>query len=212
MLLSVVVLGTAVTAQSVEARDRAVVKVRLGSRVIGHFHSNPISVSGVTAHSLDVRLLGATDMTGRAYEWAPYRWRRLRLGRGEWRGLLPGPALLGIYQVQLRLDHGRKLLTSRHWLDRVFPYGTEARPSFATPAGVIDDYVAHLPGHQVLLSTKPLPLAAYDHRDPRLHRFFAIAYAPRDEKGPRLGRFITTVREGFHGRWRLLDAAIQPDG
>jgi hypothetical protein len=186
--------------------------VTLGSHVIGHFHSNSIRVSGLTARSVGVRLIGATDMSGRAYEWTPYRWRQLRLRRGTWRGVLPAPVLFGMYQLQLRLDHGRKLVTSPHWLERVFPYRTEGRRSFASPAGVIRDYVAHLPGHKVLVATRPWPLASYDHRDSRLHRLFAIAFAPRGKKGLRSGRFITTVREGFHGGWRLLQVSTQPLG
>lgn len=191
---------------------RQPVRVRLGVRVIDHFHSNSIGVTGLTARSVDVRLLGATDMAGRAYQWTPYRWRRLQLLRDTWRGSLPPPVLLGIYQLQLRVDHGRKLVTSRHWLERVFPHGTEARASFATPAAVIRDYVDHLHGNQVLVALKPWPPPGYDHRDPRLHRLFVIAYAPRGDTQPnaRLGRFITTVREGFHGRWRLLEATVQP--
>ena len=180
--------------------------------MIGHFRSNSISVTGLTASSIGVRLLGATDISGRAYEWAPYKWQRLRLHRSTWRGVLPAPVLFGIYQLQLRLDHGRKFLTSTNWLERVFPYGTEARPAFATPAAVIRDYVAHLPGHTVLVAIRPWPLAAYDHRNPRLNRLFAIAYAPRGRTGQRRGRFVTTVREGFHGRWRLLATATQPYG
>ena len=180
--------------------------------MIGHFHSNSVSVSGLTVRSVGVRLLGATDMHGRAYEWTPYRWQGLRLRHGTWRGALPAPVLFGIYQLQLRLDHGRKLLTSGHWLERVFPYRTEGRASFATPAAVIRDYVANLPGHKALVAIKPWPLADYDHRNPRLNRLFAIAYAPRAKTGPRRGRFITTVREGFHGRWRLLGTAVQPYG
>jgi hypothetical protein len=186
--------------------------VKLGSRVIGHFHSNSISVSGLRARSVGVRLLGATDMNGRAYRWTPYEWQPLRLDRGTWRGVLPAPAFLGIYQLQLRLDHGRKFLTNTQWLERVFPYGTESRPAFPTPAEVISDYVAHLPGHEVLVDIAPWPLASWDHRNPRLHHFFAISFAPRGRKGQKVGRFVTTVREGFHGRWRLLQVAVQPDG
>jgi hypothetical protein len=186
-------------------------KVKLGQPVIDHFHSDPISVSGATAHTIDVRLLGAIDMTGRAFKWTPYRWRPLKLRRGSWRGALPAPALLGTYQLELRLD-GRNVLTSASWLERVFPDGTKTCRSFATPAALIRNYVAHLGGKQTLVAIKPWPLASYDHRDPRLNRLFVIAYAPRDDNRPssRVGKFITTARDGFHGRWRLLQATTQP--
>ena len=212
LLGAAVLVGAGPTERGAHARVRQVVHVALGSRVIGHFHSNSIRVRGLTARSVDVRLIGANDMTGRAYHWAPYRWRPLRLSRGTWRGALRAPVMLGIYQLQLRLDHGRKLLTDTRWLERVFPYETEARRAFRTPADVIQDYVAHLPGRKELVATRPWPLASYDHRNPRLHRLFAIAYAPRGKTGPRLGRFVTTVREGFNGRWRLLQVTTQPPG
>ena len=212
LLCVAVMVGAGTTARDAPARGRQLVRVSLGSRVVGHFRSNSIRVRGLTARAVGVRLIGATDMSGRAYQWAPYRWRPLRLRRGTWRGELPAPVLFGIYQLQLRLDHGRKLLTDTHWLERVFPYATEARRSFPTPGAVIHDYVAHLPGHQILVATRPWPLASYDHRNPRLHRLFAIAYAPRGRPGRRLGRFISTVREGFTGRWRLLQVATQPLG
>jgi hypothetical protein len=103
-------------------------------------------------------------------------------------------------------------LQSRHWLLRVLPPGTLKRPAFATPRAVIRDYVSGLPGNQVLVVARPYPRAAYDHRDSRLHRLFVIAYAPRSDNQPssQLGLFITTVRNGYHGRWRLLEATIRP--
>jgi hypothetical protein len=178
--------------------------------VIDQFHSNRITVSGLTARSVDVRLLGAIDMAGRAYQWTPYRWQPLWLRRSAWRGVLPAPVLLGIYQVQLRIDRGRKLLSSTLWLERVFRHAAEPRRSFATPVAVIRDYVAHLAGHQFLAAARPWPLPVYDHRDLRLHRLFVIAYAPRRQPDSRVGRFITTVRDGFHGRWRLLQVTVGP--
>jgi hypothetical protein len=41
-----------------------------------------------------------------------------------------------------------------------------------------------------------------------------IAYAPRGDSRPgsRLGLFVSTVRSGFRGRWRVLEATTQPYG
>jgi hypothetical protein len=43
-------------------------------------------------------------------------------------------------------------------------------------------------------------------------QLFVIAYAPRGNTRPssRLGLFVTAVRDGFHGRWRVLEATSQP--
>lgn len=195
------------------AQRRSVMRadLDLGSAVIDLLDSDPVSVRGITAHSVEVRLLGAIGGP-LAYQATPYRWQRLRLVHHAWRGALPAPGLLGIYQLQLRLDHGRRFLTSTDWRLRVFLHGTEARPSFATPVAVVRDLVAHLPGDQVLVSQKQWPLAAFDHRDRRLHRLFVVAYAPRSDTQPsaQLGMFITAVREGSHGRWRLLEATTEP--
>ena len=58
-------------------------------------------------------LAGRIDRTGLAYQWRPYPWRPLRLIGNSWHGLLPPPPLLGIYQLQLRLDDGRMLSPPR---------------------------------------------------------------------------------------------------
>jgi hypothetical protein len=188
------------------------VRVVLGSRVVDLYHSDSVRVSGTTAGSVEVRLVGAIDRFGRAYRWTPYPWRELRDHGGSWRGLLPAPPLFGIYRLRLRLDDGRRFLSSPRWLMRVFPRGTMKRPSFPTAVGAIRDFVSHLPGDKVLVASRRWPLASFDHRDPRLNRLFVIAYAPRGNTRPgsRLGLFITTVRDGFQGRWRLLEATTQP--
>jgi hypothetical protein len=147
-----------------------------------------------------------------AYEWAPYRWRRLRIHGDTLRGLLPAPALLGIYRLQLRAGHERRVVSSARWLLRVVPHGTMARPSFPTAAAAVRQFVATLRGDQVLVALRRWPQAAFDHRDPRLNRLFVIAYAPRGDNrlSSRLGLFVTTVRDGYRGRWRLLEATTQP--
>jgi hypothetical protein len=87
-----------------------------------------------------------------------------------------------------------------------------ARRSFPTAVAVIRDFVDHLAGNQQLVALKRWPRASFDHRDPRLQRLFVIAYTPRGDHqaGSRRGLFVTTVREGYHGRWRLLEATTQP--
>jgi hypothetical protein len=185
--------------------------VVLGPRAVDLFHSASVRVSGISARTVEVRPLGAIGRAGLAYEWTPYRWRALRVHDGMWRGPLPPPPLFGIYRLQLRLDHGWTLSSAR-WLLRVFPRGTSRRPAFPTPAGAIRHFVARLPGHEALLAVRRWPSASFDHRDPRLNRIFAIAYAPRGDRrySSRLGLFVTTVRSGYHGRWRLLEATTQP--
>jgi hypothetical protein len=189
----------------------ALVRVVLLRPVIDLYHSESITVSGLQARTAQVRLLGAIDRRGLAYEWTPYPWRRLRLLHGSWHGLLPPPPVLGIYQLEFRLDNGRTL-TSPRWLLRVFLARTRSRLSYPTAIAAVRGYVAHLAGGQHLVAVKRWPLASFDHRDRRLHRLFVIAYAPRGDQRPdsRRGLFITTVRDGFHGRWRLLEATIQP--
>jgi hypothetical protein len=206
LCVAAVLVGTAAT----PVRSAAV-RVALQPRSIDLFHDASVAVRGSTGGVVEVRLMGAIDRDGLAYEWTPYPWRRLRSVARTWRGALPAPPLLGIYQLQLRLGHGRKL-SSPSWLLRVFPRGVLGRPSFPTAAGAVRNFVAHLRGDQVLVALKRWPLSAFDHRDPRLNRLFAIAYAPRahDRRSSRLGLFVTTVRNGFDGRWRLLETSTAP--
>ena len=105
-------LSTLGSAGAAAKPERQPVRVTFGSHVIDLVHPESVSVSGIDARGVEVRLLGAIDRAGLAYEWAPYPWRRLRFLRGAWRGVLPAPALLGIYRLQLRLDDGRRLLSS----------------------------------------------------------------------------------------------------
>jgi hypothetical protein len=204
--VAAVLVGTAAA-----SAEPSPVRVTVRPRAIDLFHNASISVSGSIGNRAEVRLLGAIDRRGLAYEWTPYRWRRLRPVGVTLRGAIPPPPLLGIYELQLRLDHGRRL-SSQRWLLRVFPRGVLSRHSFPTATDAVRNFVAHLQGDQVLIALKRWPLAAFDHRDPRLNRLFVIAYAPRahGEPSSRLGLFVTTVRDGFHGRWRVLETSTTP--
>lgn len=206
--VSAVVLGAASAAASPRPG------VRFRPATITLFRRTSVTVRGLSARSVEVHLKGATDAAGLAYEWTPYRWRRLRFSDGAWRGALPAPALLGVYELQLRLDGGRRVVQSPRWLVRVFRPHTSTRPLFPTAVAVVRDLVAHLPGDEVMVALRRVRPAHYDRRDPRLHRIFAVAYAPRGDTqhGSRLGLFVTAVRDSFTGRWRLLDAGVEPNG
>jgi hypothetical protein len=207
-IASLILCAPVGAAKSSAARS---VRVRLQPRVM-EFGLARVSVSGLAADALSVRVLNANDPAGLAYRWAPYRWRRLRVVRGRWRGTLLAPPLLGVYQLQLRVPHRARLLQSPQWLLRVLPPGALRRGAFPSPKAVIRNYVSDLPGDQVLEADRAWSPPAYDHRDPRLVRLFVIAYAPRgdERRSSWLGRFIATFRDGFHGGWRLLEATVAP--
>jgi len=38
----------------------------------------------------------------------------------------------------------------------------------------------------------------------------AYSIAPKTKARDRLGIFVTAVRDGYHGRWRLLEATAAP--
>ena len=59
---------------------------------------------------------------------------------------------------------------------------------------------------------KPWPRPAFDRRDVRLNRLFVVAYSPPGKPAirDRVGMFVTAFRDGYHGRWRLLEATVQP--
>jgi hypothetical protein len=209
--LSVAATAVLLFTASASGHDAPSIRVRVQPRVV-EYRPSRVSVTGIAAGEVSVRLRGADDPAGRAYRWTAYRWHRLRPEQGSWRGVLPAPPLRGIYQLQLRVQQSKRLLQSPRWLLRVMPPGTLEHPAFRTPRAAVDDYVRNLPGDEVLVAARRWPRAAYDHRDPRLNRTFVIAYAPRGDNRPgsRLGVFVTTVRDGYHGSWRLLEATTGP--
>jgi hypothetical protein len=172
--------------------------VRLGQRA-------SIVVSQVRAGAVQVLVKGATDESGEPFQWQP-----LRLVGGAWRGRLPSPALRGVYPLVLRIG-GTRFLTSSRWLLRVFDPGTASRPAFDDPADVADWWVRTVAGG-TLVALREWPLPDFDLREPALHRLFVIGYSPPDDlaEADRLGTFVTAVRDGYRGRWRFLEATLEP--
>ena len=188
----------AVASAPVVVADPAI--VRLGG-------SASVTVRGLAGRRLEVRLAGATTPAG-----APLGWRPLRLAGKVWRGSLPNPALRGIYPIEVRAGAGRPVARSANWMLRVFTAGTLSRPSFGTPEGVAKWWVRTATGHARLMALRRWPRPGFDLRDRRLHQLLVVAYSPvgHPDVDDRLGMFVTAVRNGFDGRWRLLEATLQP--
>jgi hypothetical protein len=174
--------------------------VRLGG-------SASVTVRGLAGRRLEVRLVGATTPAG-----VPLGWRPLRLAGKAWRGSLPKPALRGIYPIEVRAGAGQPVARSATWMLRVFATGTLSRPSFARPEGVAKWWVRTATGHARLIALRRWPRPGFDLRDQRLHQLLVVAYSPvgHPDVDDRLGMFVTAVRNGFDGRWRLLEATLQP--
>jgi hypothetical protein len=181
-------------------------RVELRPSTVRFAEQPTIVVSQVHVRSLQVELLGGTDLLGHALGW-----RSLRLTNGRWVGELPMPGLLGVYPVLLRVRAGAAQFGSPRWLLRVFDPGTGRRPSFRNPSDVARWWVRTV-RRQRLVALKAWPRPGFDHRDPRLHRLFVVAYAPHGDGTvlDRLGMFVTAYRDDYDGRWRLLEATAQP--
>jgi len=169
--------------------------------------ASSITVSGLVAPALQVRLRGASERGG-----APLPWVSLRRVHGGWRGTLPTPELRGAYPVELRVRAGTPVIHADGWLLRVFATGTLSRPAFPTPELVARWWVSNRPGGAMLVALKRWPRPAFDRRDRRLHQLLVLAYSRTGltAKRDRLGIFITAVRDGYNGRWRLLEATALP--
>ena len=169
-----------------------------------------ITVSGIHTRRLQVLLAGATDTLG-SQPAKQLPWRSLRSVNGKWVGILPAPALRGVYQVVLRTGAGAAPLKSPEPFLRVFATGTSSRPSFESPSEVVRWWVRAVP-YASLVALKAWPRAGFDRRDTRLHRLFVVAYSPpgSEQIEDRLGMFVTAFRDGFNGRWRLLEATVLP--
>ena len=165
-----------------------------------------VAIRGLAGQGpVEVRLQGAAAPSGTLLPWVS-----LRLENGVWRGSLPEPALSGMYPIEVRTA-GAATVTDGRWFLRVFPVGTLSRPSFAQPVEVASWWVRAV-ARATLTAIRPWHLLADDHRDPQLHRLFVVAYSPPGDASPsdRKGIWITTVRDGYHGRWRLLEATVLP--
>src|SRR5262245_30598886 len=212
VLLVLFAVAGAVTQGSAPAAGRPVdtaanasPRVVVQPAVVNLYQRSTITVSRLNCPSLEVRLVGATyaDET-------PLPWRSLRLVGGVWRAKLPTPALHGLYPIELRAAPGAALIKPQLFL-RVLEPGTRARPSFDDPADVVGWWVRTVP-RATLVAMKEWPLPEFDRRDPRLHRLFVVAYSPPGHPlvSERLGMFVTAVRDGYHGGWRLLEASVEP--
>jgi hypothetical protein len=181
-------------------------RVELAPTIVGLGQRSSIVVSNLRVRSLQVQLMGATNELG-----TPLGWRSLRSVGESWRGSLPAPALLGIYPVVLRIRQGATPFGSPRWLLRVFAPGTRSQPAFDDPVDVVSWWV-HTVAREMVVAVKPWPAPDFDRRDPDLHRLFVVAYAPEADAGidDQLGMFITAVRDGYRGRWRFLEATLEP--
>jgi hypothetical protein len=165
-----------------------------------------VLVVGWREPRLEVALSGATDKLGRLLGW------RVAQRQGQaWIVELPRPALRGIYPVLLRERAGAPVLRSAQWLLRIFRRQAAHEPTFTTPQAAVRWWV-HADRHAKLAALKRWPQSALDKRDPRLHELFVVAFNVRGRPGiaNRLGRFVTAVRDGYRGPWRLLEANVQP--
>jgi hypothetical protein len=198
--------GVAVAAASA-ATIEPVPQVRIYPAVALRGHSATITVTHLTVPSLEVRVVGATTNLGH-----PLPWTRLRDVRGVWRGGLPAPEFRGVYPLELRIGRGSPVWRSEHWLLRVFARGTTSRPSFSTPEGVAGWWVRTLPFDPRLVAMKRWPQPAFDLRDHRRHQLVVVAYSLAGHRAARdrLGIFVTAVRDGLDGPWRLLEATVAP--
>jgi hypothetical protein len=211
LLVSVAVVAALIQASapatggSADTAANASPRVVVQPSVVNLYQESTITVSGLEYRSLEVRLVGAAYGDG-----TPLPWRSLGLVSGVWRGNLPTPALRGLYPIELRTGAGASLIGPQLFL-RVFEPGTRARPTFDDPADAVRWWVRTVP-RATLVAVKVWPRPAFDRRDARLHRLFVVAYSPPGQPGvsDRLGMFVTTVRDGYHGGWRVLEATVEP--
>jgi len=174
-----------------------------------------VATAGITAQAdhpvvrlyepISVTVEGAAGATAVAVGLAG-TWTSLRADHGRWRGVLASPGSLGIYPLDVKTRPGGRVVADAGWL-RVFEPGTLSRPSFATPDEVATWWVETI-AHGTVVAVRRWPQLLFDRRDLRLHQLFVVAYDTPAHNY--LGIWITAVREGYAGRWRLLEASIFP--
>ena len=184
------------------------VRITVRPRTVVPYASAEIEVEGVPeATGVEVQLEGASGVLG-----APFPWIGLRRHQnGSWLARLPQPVLPGIYPIKLRTWPNLAITVSEVAYLRVYWDGTDTRPLFRAPEQVVAWWVRNAAGG-TLVAIRRWPSQAIDHRLASLHRLFVVAYSPPGGAGPqeRLGAWITAVREGYGGNWRLLEASVSP--
>ena len=188
------------------ATSTPTLRVRLQPSVVRLGQEATIVASGAHSASVEVRLSGATDFAGRPLPWTP-----LRLDGTTWRGILPAPALRGVYPVEIRTGADASPLRPAHVFLRVLARGALTRPAFDNPVDVVRWWVRTVP-RGTLVAFRPWPRSAYDRRDVRLQERFVVAYSPpgHPDVADRLGMFVAAFRDGYDGPWRLLEATVEP--
>jgi hypothetical protein len=182
-------------------------QVTLNPAVVPLRHTASVTVTGIDAPTLQVHLLGSSSLLGKALPWTTMH----RLG-STWRATLPLPEFRGIYPIELRVSRGAEVMRSEQWLLRVFAPGTLSGPSFKTPEGVVAYWLREKTAQGRLEALRHWPRPAFDRRVKRLHELMVISYSLPERRAvrDRLGIFVTAVRDGYHGRWRFLEASAFP--
>jgi len=150
-------------------------------------------------------MLGASGIRGTLLPWI-----KLHRQRRTWRARLPQPVLPGIYPIKLRSVPSHSAQNEIVYL-RVYDGGTDFQPLFVAPEEVAAWWATQIAGGS-LVAVRRWHRTDFDHRLSSLHRVFVIAYDPSgDPASPdKLGAWITAVKEGYHGKWHLLEASTTP--
>ena len=204
MCQGVVVIATVLAAAAVAVGTP---QVTLKPAIVPLGRAATVTVTGIDAPTLEAHLLGSSERLGKATPWTPLH----RVG-DTWQARLPAPEFRGIYPIELRVARGSEIVRSDRWLLRVFARGTLSLPSFKTPEEVAQYWVRLVTGTGRLEALRHWPRPAFDRRVRQLHELMVIAYSTPSSRKPkdRLGIFVTAVRDGYHGRWRLLEATETP--
>jgi len=184
------------------------VRITVSPRTVVPYGSAGIEVEGLPeATSVEVLLEGASSILGAPMPWIALR----RRPDGSWSAHLPQPVLPGIYPIKLRTQPTVALTVTQAAYLRVYWDGTETNPLFSTPDQVAEWWVRRVAGG-TLGAIRRWPGQPIDHRLASLNRLFVVAYSPPGLPAPsdRLGVWITAVREGYGGGWRLLEATVTP--
>ena len=191
-------LASAAAGAPVVAADPAI--VRLGG-------SASVTVRGLAGRRLEVRLAGATD--------AGWRAARMEAASPRGQGLAWKPADADASRHLPDRGAGRRRATSRAVgeLDAPCLCSGDAFPPLLRHARRRSEMVgADRYGPCTVEGAQTLAPAGLRPARSRLHQLLVVAYSPVGHPGvdDRLGMFVTAVRNGFDGRWCLLEATLQP--
>jgi len=161
-----------------------------------------VTLSGVKAPGVQMKIEGGLASLGRWFDWVALR----QTGPESWRTVLRAPGFLGVYPLQVRV--GSKVVDAGP-LVRILPRDFAGEPAFFTPLEVAEWWAQTAPSQPQLLSTTTWHAGFFTHRDSTLNRLLRLRVRLAGRRSVST-LYLSIARLTPTGPWRLLETVSSP--